>query len=216
MARVSTVSTVHRRVYGAASYTPEHEQKRLFANFRQVQEFVVALYLVEAATNADSQLDVDTLIDRIASAVVTAGGGLIESRVTADFARLFVIVEHDDANGVPVLRETLESATVAVEDVAAVRLVGADLDEVKAGAANSPRYLVEWDLPSDLTMENYLSRKKEKSPLYAQVPEVAFRRTYVREDMDKCLCFYDAPCAEDVYRARDVVAAPVDRFHELS
>ena len=64
-------------------------------------------------------------------------------------------------------------------------------------------------------METYLARKKEKSPLYAEVPEVAFRRTYVREDLDKCLCFYDAPCVEDVERAREVVSAPIDRLHEL-
>jgi hypothetical protein len=90
-------------------------------------------------------------------------------------------------------------------------LVGQSLDEVKAqrGAAN---YLVEWDLPASLTMEAYLQRKAEKSPLYAQVPEVRFLRTYVREDMAKCVCLYAAPDEEAVRRARQVVSAPVDRL----
>jgi hypothetical protein len=61
-------------------------------------------------------------------------------------------------------------------------------------------------------MEAYLQRKAEKSPLYAQVPEVRFLRTYVREDMAKCVCLYAAPDEEAVRRARQVVSAPVDRL----
>jgi hypothetical protein len=175
----------------------------------------VGLYLLETATGTTDRDEVDALIGRIVPVVTSAGGGVVESRVTADLKRLFTVVEHDGADET-VLRELFVAADVVVEDVAAVRLVGADLDEVRASEAQRPRYLVEWDLPSDLTMDAYLARKKERSPLYEQVPEVAFRRTYVREDLDKCLCFYDAPCADDVYRARDVVSAPVDRFHELS
>ena len=48
------------------------------------------------------------------------------------------------------------------------------------------------------------------------MPEVAFLRTYVREDMVKCLCFYDAPDVEAVVRAREVVSAPVNRLHTLA
>jgi hypothetical protein len=175
----------------------------------------VPLFLIETATLATERAEVDALIGHIAPAVTDAGGEVIESRVTADLKRLFVIAEHAEADTGP-LQHALRAAELAVDDVAPVRLVGAELADVKAAAAQAPRYLVEWDLPDDLTMETYLARKKAKSPLYAEVPEVAFRRTYVREDLDKCLCFYDAPCAEDVYRARDVVSAPVDRFHELS
>jgi hypothetical protein len=175
----------------------------------------VGLYLVETATGTATRDEVDALIARVVPAVTRAGGEVVESRVTADLKRLFTIIEHD-ATDEATLRGTLAAADIVADDVAAVRLVGAALAAVKASAARGPRYLVEWDLPSDLTMDTYLARKKEKSPLYEQVPEVAFRRTYVREDLDKCLCFYDAPCAEDVYRARDVVSAPVDRFHELS
>jgi hypothetical protein len=175
----------------------------------------VGLYLLETATGTTDRDEVDRTIGRIVPVVTSAGGQIVESRVTADLKRLFTIVEHD-ADDETVLRAAFVAADVVVEDVAAVRLVGADLDEVKATASQGPRYLVEWDLPTDLTMDAYLARKRERSPLYEQVPEVAFRRTYVREDLDKCLCFYDAPCADDVYRARDVVSAPVDRFHELS
>jgi hypothetical protein len=74
---------------------------------------------------------------------------------------------------------------------------------------------VEWDIPAGITMDQYLARKKEKSPLYAQVPETTFQRTYVREDMMKCLCFYDAPDEAAVVRAREVVSTPIDRLHKL-
>jgi len=64
-------------------------------------------------------------------------------------------------------------------------------------------------------MEQYLTRKREKAPLYAQVPETQFLRTYVREDMVKCLCFYDAPDEDAVIRARAAVDTPVDRLTRL-
>lgn len=176
----------------------------------------MSLYLLEAATGEAAQAEVDALIDRLTPIVAAAGGEVIESRVTADLKRLFTVVEHAEADADVTLRARLHEAGVEIEDLAAVRLVGAELADVKATASDGPKYLVEWDLPSDLTMDTYLARKQEKSPLYEQVPEVAFRRTYVREDMGKCLCFYDAPCTDDVYRARRVVSAPVDRFHELS
>jgi alkylation response protein AidB-like acyl-CoA dehydrogenase len=65
-------------------------------------------------------------------------------------------------------------------------------------------------------MDRYLTRKREKAPLYANVPEVTFLRTYVREDMGKCLCFYDAPDESAVRRARDVVSTPITRLHSLA
>ena len=85
------------------------------------------------------------------------------------------------------------------EQAKEVRLVGAELDEVK-GRAGKANYLVEWNLPADLTMEQYLQRKKEKSVHYAEVPEINFERTYVCTDMSKCLCFYDSPSEELVKR----------------
>jgi hypothetical protein len=175
----------------------------------------VGLLLIEIPTLATDRDEVDHLIERLVPAVVSTGASIVESRVTADLKRLFTVVEHETALA-DRIREALAAADVAVEEVAPVRLVGAELDEVKAEDASSPRYLVEWDLPAELTMDTYLERKRAKSPLYEQVPEVAFRRTYVREDLDKCLCFYDASCVADVERARDVVSAPIDRLHELA
>ena len=47
-------------------------------------------------------------------------------------------------------------------------------------------------------MVETMARKKAKAPLYAKVPETTFLRTYVCEDMTKCLCFYRAPDADAV------------------
>ena len=66
-----------------------------------------------------------------------------------------------------------------------------------------------------MTWTSYLARKKANAPRYADVPEVSFLRTYVREDMDKCLCFYDAPDEAAVRRAREAVSTPIDRLHGL-
>ncbi len=42
-------------------------------------------------------------------------------------------------------------------------------------------------------MDQYLARKKKNSVHYEEVPEVEFKRTYVCEDMSKCICLYNAP-----------------------
>lgn len=76
-------------------------------------------------------------------------------------------------------------------------------------------YLVEWNLPENLTMEEYLDRKKKNSVHYAEVPEVTFSRTYVCEDMTKCLCFYDAPDESAVKKAREAVKTPIDTITEI-
>ena len=47
------------------------------------------------------------------------------------------------------------------------------------------------------------------------MPEVKFLRTYVREDMMKCLCFYDGPDEAAVRRARDAVSTPISRLGTL-
>lgn len=64
-------------------------------------------------------------------------------------------------------------------------------------------------------MEQYLERKKKNSVHYQEVPEVTFSRTYVCEDMTKCLCFYDAPDEEAVKRARNAVKTPIDSITEI-
>ncbi len=77
-------------------------------------------------------------------------------------------------------------------------------------------YLVEWEIPAEITMDQYLARKKKNSVLYEEVPEVHFSRTYVCEDMTKCLCFYDAPDEAAVKRARDAVQTPITSLTELA
>ena len=172
----------------------------------------MSLQLVEIAPAATDAASVRSSIDQVATAASSVGGELIEAQVSAQGGRAFIIVEHDDA---VVLQKALASAGIATEAVDPVRLVGAELADVKAARTSPGQYLVEWDLPEGLTMETYLARKKEKSPLYAQVPEAKFLRTYVREDLVKCLCFYDGDDEDAVRKAREVVSAPVDRFHRL-
>lgn len=174
---------------------------------------------IEPATDARTAEGVSGLLDRLSAAVQSQDGAqgaaaieVIEAQVTADRGRVFVILEAEGAEALDALLAAVHPGT---EPVTPVRLVGDDLERVKA-TRSAAGYLVEWDLPEGLTMEAYLTRKKEKSPLYAQVPETAFLRTYVREDMVKCLCFYDAPDEEAVVRAREVVSAPVDRLHRLA
>lgn len=165
------------------------------------------LFLTEISPSGD----IDAALAATHSAVVAGGGEVIEVQVTADRSQAFVIVEAQDSAKVA---DALSAASVSASELAPVRLVGADLEQVKATRPASG-YLVEWDIPAGITMDQYLARKKEKSPLYAQVPETTFQRTYVREDMMKCLCFYDAPDEAAVVRAREVVSTPIDRLHKL-
>jgi hypothetical protein len=166
------------------------------------------LFLIEFATADVGRADMRPWLDAVADRVARSGGSLVEAQVAEDLRRTYVVAEHDSQ---ATLAEALKDTRPPAGDVAQVRLVGATLEDVKA-ARGTANYLVEWDLPAGLTMDRYLARKKEKSPLYAQVPEVKFMRTYVREDMARCLCFYDAPDREAVKRAREVVQAPIDRL----
>lgn len=170
----------------------------------------MSLFLLEFASPARDAAALESFIGSIDSAV--SAGEVIESQVASDFARLFVIVEHNDQ---ATLTADLTNAGINTDDIAEVRLVGAELADVKA-ARQSVGYLVEWDFPAGLTMDTYLARKAAKTPLYANVPEVTFLRTYVREDMVKCLCFYNAPDEDAVRHARDVVQAPVTRLSRLA
>lgn len=178
----------------------------------------MALLLFESSPSQPTPDGVRTLLDRIRAALGPssgADGDVVEAQVTADRQRVFVIL--DVATATPTdVDAALAAAGLTGTPVAPVRLVGADLAEVKAGAARAGGgYLVEWDLPAGLTMDAYLTRKREKAPLYAKVPEATFLRTYVREDMVKCLCFYDADDEGAVLKARDTVSAPIDRLHHL-
>lgn len=171
----------------------------------------MTLYLYEISTDATAAQEVGQLLKVLDAEIVRAGGDLIEAQVTSQHRRLFAIAEFD---GAAADLDTTQLGATNVTGPHPVRLVGADLGDLKA-ARPQAGYLVEWDLPADLDMDSYLARKKANAPRYADVPEVRFLRTYVREDMDKCLCFYDAPDEAAVRRARDAVSTPIDRLYGL-
>lgn len=181
----------------------------------------MSLHLYEIVPGAARQADPSALLADLAETIAAAGAELIETQVTKNAERLFTIVEVDDAAGngcAAADAPALDAAALGVEQITEptqVRLIGADLDVIKA-ARPTAGYLVEWDIPAEIDMDTYLARKKEKSPKYAEIPEVSFLRTYVREDTDKCLCFYDAPDTDAVVRAREIVSTPISRLHELA
>lgn len=172
----------------------------------------MSLYLYEIVPDVEYGSQTAELISEFAAAIADAGGELIETQVTAGGGRVFAVTEFAGCEAPRLPASAVNAATLEGPD--AVRLVGADLNQIKA-ARPKAGYLVEWDLPVDLDMDSYLARKKANSPKYAAVPEVSFLRTYVREDMAKCLCFYDGPDEAAVLRARDAVSTPVDRLHAL-
>ncbi|MHA3020853.1 DUF4242 domain-containing protein [Mycobacterium sp. BMJ-28] len=171
----------------------------------------MTLYLYEITSDADDTAAVGQLLKALDTEIARGGGELIEAQVTAQSRRIFAIAEF---SADPAALDGAQLAAATVAGPHQVRLVGADLAEVKAVRPQAG-YLVEWDLPADLDMDSYLARKKANAPRYADVPEVQFLRTYVREDMDKCLCFYDAPDEAAVRRARDAVSTPIDRLYGL-
>lgn len=166
----------------------------------------MSLYLAEFTDAPD---DPTPLLDAVAARAVTAGASVVERQHAVQLRRAYVVLETDDIE-----RLRRELVGLPAHDLAEVRLVGSTVEEAR-GANGDVNFIVEWDLPETLTMDRYLARKQEKAPLYAKVPEVRFRRTYVREDMDKCLCLYDAPDADCVRRAREAVETPIDRLSEL-
>jgi len=170
------------------------------------------LFLVEVpAPKEAARAEVEPVFERIRSAAEQSNGELIEVQYGHDLGVVYGIIEHRNAEALDAL---LKHHGLEFEAVVPVRLVGPTLDEVKAnrGSAN---YLVEWDIPEEIGMEQYLESKRKKSPLYAQVPETTFMRTYVREDTVKCLCFYDAPDEDAVRRAREAVNTPIDRLTRI-
>ncbi|MDF2661678.1 MAG: hypothetical protein K0Q94_4469 [Paenibacillus sp.] len=173
----------------------------------------MTLYLVESALNgivkdkAGFEQKIAELQKELASQDVT----VIEVQVSKDWSRAFFIFE---SAGRDILNASLRSAGIPVILSKPVRLIGQDLEEVKQ-QKEVVNYLVEWNLPENLTMDQYLERKKNNSVHYAEVPEVSFSRTYVCEDMTKCLCFYDAPGEAAVKKAREAVKAPIDSITEI-
>ena len=165
----------------------------------------MSLYLVEVPLEGRKEPEIAEALDQVARAL-GGDGEIIEVQVGLEADRAFLVANAPDAARVA---EAVKAAGLSVENAKEVRLVGAELDEVK-GRAGKANYLVEWNLPAGLTMEQYLKRKQEKSVHYAEVPEINFERTYVCTDMSKCLCFYDSPSEELVKKARKLVEAPID------
>lgn len=171
------------------------------------------LFLVEVpAPREATRAAVEPIFQRIAEAAEGARAELVEVQYGRDLGVVYGILEHHSAE---VLEGLLRHQELGFGELIPVRLVGPTLEEVKAhrGAAN---YLVEWDIPEEIGMDQYLESKRKKAPLYAQVPETTFMRTYVREDTIKCLCLYDAPDEEAVRRAREAVNTPIDRLTRIS
>ncbi|MFY3793486.1 DUF4242 domain-containing protein [Ureibacillus sp. MALMAid1270] len=137
---------------------------------------------------------------------------VIEVQVAKNFNRAYFILETNNEENA---RKALQNIGVQADLVKEVRLVGKELEDVKNNN-EAVNYLVEWEIPSEITMDQYLARKKKNSVHYEEVPEVKFSRTYVCEDMTKCLCFYDAPDEAAVKRAREAVQTPITSLTELA
>lgn len=173
----------------------------------------MALFLVEVELAEATRQTAENVIDSVAATFASSGGTLVEAQVPAGHERVYLILEGDDCAGVVLDAAHITGASVVSETVP-VRIVGATVEQVRERGAGAG-YLVEWDIPAEITMEQYLERKQEKSPLYDTIDDVAFLRTYVREDTQKCLCFYDANDEDAVRRAREIVSTPISRLHAL-
>lgn len=177
----------------------------------------MSLQLFESVPADTTREGAQTVIAAIDAAARERGAAVLESQVGDGHGRVFTVVELDGDDATP-LADAVRSALEGIADVTGpdeVRLVGADIEQIR-GLGASAEYLVEWDIPAEIDMETYLGRKKANAPKYANVPEVQFLRTYVREDTVKCLCFYDAPDEAAVVRAREAVSTPIDRLHRLA
>lgn len=173
----------------------------------------MGLFLVEAALNGivNSKEELNQKASELQEVLSSKEAALIELQVSKDFSRSFFIVE---ANEEEIASSVLKDAGIPIDLVKEVRLVGDELEKVKQ-QKDVVNYLVEWNIPEDITMDQYLARKKKNSVHYEEVPEVSFARTYVCEDMSKCLCFYDAPDEAAVKRAREAVSTPIDSITEI-
>lgn len=174
----------------------------------------MSLFLIETSVQKEDQKKevIEKKINNIEHNLQEIAASLVEVQIAKDFSHIFLIVNtNDDA----IASEIIENEAIDVTVRKQVRLIGESLDDVKK-KKDKVNYVVEWNLPEHLTMEQYLERKQKNSVYYEEVPEVSFARTYVCEDMTKCLCFYDAPNQELVEKAREAVKAPIDAITELN
>ncbi|MFO3719250.1 DUF4242 domain-containing protein [Staphylococcus felis] len=170
----------------------------------------MSLFLLETTDLSFAQNQTE-FEDKVETLAQTEQHELIEVQVTEDFTHGYFIVKADSEENAKAL---LEDNGIKVSLVKEVRLVGKSLDEVKQGDVNID-YLVTWNIPEGITMDQYLARKKKNSVHYEEVPEVQFQRTYVCEDMTKCVCLYNAPNEDAVRRAREAVDTPIDDIEKI-
>ncbi|AKS70535.1 alpha-helical coiled-coil protein [Staphylococcus schleiferi] len=170
----------------------------------------MALFLLETQNLSFAKSSVE-LDEKVKFLSEQPGPELIEVQVTEDLSHGYFIVESDSEAEA---KQFLEDASIQVSLVKEVRLVGKDLDEIKKGDV-SIDYLVTWNIPEGITMDQYLERKKKNSVHYEEVPEIQFQRTYVCEDMTKCVCLYNAPNEDAVRRAREAVDTPIDDIEKI-
>ena len=105
----------------------------------------MALYLVELTPANPSKEEATALIETVNSSL-SHGAELIETQVSADHKIVFVIIESENTAFGPDLTAAIgERAAVAGPD--AVRLVGAELEDIKKLKKDAD-YLVEWDIPA--------------------------------------------------------------------
>lgn len=169
----------------------------------------MSLFLAEATIQGISdKQEFQQLLEKIPTDEVN----IVEVQVVKDLTRAYFILEAIEAEKV---KASLNQAHIQPELVKEVRLIGKSLEEVK-NRQDQVNYLVEWEIPAEITMDQYLARKKKNSVHYQEVPDVAFSRTYVCEDTSKCLCFYDAPNEAAVKRAREAVKAPITSLNQLA
>ena len=170
----------------------------------------MSLFLVESTVSEVTNKDqFSALVERVGQVQEVK---VIEVQVAKDFSRAYFILEASDEAQAT---QALTAENVQIDLVKEVRLVGKELEDVKQNQ-EVVNYLVEWEIPAEITMDQYLARKKKNSVHYEEVPEVHFSRTYVCEDMTKCLCFYDAPDEAAVKRAREAVSTPITSLTELA
>ena len=118
----------------------------------------MTLYLLEA-NNLDFAKSKKDLEDKAAKLTTGDVPTLIEVQATEDLTHGYFIVE---ANSDTEAKQFLEDASININLVKEVRLVGKDLEEVKKGDAHVD-YLVTWNIPEGITMDQYLARKKKNS-----------------------------------------------------
>ena len=135
------------------------------------------LYLIESSLTGvvANKQELDKKAGELQSSLNEKGAMLIEVQVSKDLSRSFFIIEADNEE---VATEELEKTGIAVELVKDVRLVGDDLEKVKQ-QRDVVNYLVEWNLPEDLTMDQYLARKKRKLRAYMR----RFLKYHLQEHM---------------------------------